>query len=96
MTSAAASLAARWGTGVLTPPAVVSTLSAVLLPPGRFGPRDGDALHRALRGRGIEVPVASVGGRLVVRIAAQVYNGAPDYERLAVAVSQLQAGEANV
>jgi selenocysteine lyase/cysteine desulfurase len=93
VTSAAAALAARWGTTVLTPPACVSTLSAVFLPPGRFGARDGDALHRALRARGIEVPISCVGGRLVVRIAAQVYNNDDDYARLADAITELQ-GEA--
>jgi hypothetical protein len=42
----------------------------------------------------IEVPVACVGGRLFVRISAQIYNNVGDYQALADAVLGLAAAAA--
>ena len=40
----------------------------------------------------IEVPVLPLGGSLWVRLSAQVYNTAEDYQRLGAAVLQWQPG----
>lgn len=40
-----------------------------------------------------QVPIACWGGRLWVRISAQLYNELADYQRLADAVCELRHGE---
>ena len=40
-----------------------------------------------------QVPIACWGGRLWVRISAQLYNELADYQRLADAVRELRHGE---
>ena len=90
LAAAAAEMVARdWGTAVLTPPGMAGSMGVVALPPGQ-GPatREGaQALHARLwRDHAVEVPVMAFGGRLHVRLSAQIYNELDDYRRLAAAV----------
>ena len=79
------------------PDSMIGSLAALPVPEG-FTPagRDGerDALHLALFDRyGLELPIftwAALGCR-ILRVSAQLYNSAADYERLAEALTALRA-----
>ena len=62
-------------------------LSMVTLPLPVDEPGSAEAVARwrlkLLREHNIEVPIHAIGGRLWVRISAQVYNEMSDYEALA-------------
>jgi isopenicillin-N epimerase len=83
-------LAEAWGTSRPSPPSMHAAMATVVAPGDH--PATWDECLRlwgALRERGVEVPVFSFGGRLLVRVAAQVYNEISDYERLAEAFKGL-------
>jgi isopenicillin-N epimerase len=74
------------------PEAMLGALAAVPLPALAVpGPRQRDPLHLALGERGFEVPVMRWPGgtRRALRISAQLYNTAEDFERLAAALADL-------
>lgn len=97
---AAGQLSAAWDTETAAAPAMSAALAAIRLPvagdrlailAARSGglQQAGLALARGLRERHrIEVPIVAHGGRLWVRISAQIYNEMADYVRLATAVPQ--------
>jgi isopenicillin-N epimerase len=96
--AARARLAAALGVPVPAPDSMIGSLAALPVPPG-FGwaPRDGepDPLQTALFDRfGLELPVftwPAIAVR-ILRVSAQVYNTAADYERLAQALGALRGG----
>lgn len=82
-------LADRWGTPFTTPEEMIGTMANVALPAGAGSTTD-DAVRLRTRlwdAERIEVPVFSHGGRLTLRLSAQVYNELADVERLASAVT---------
>jgi isopenicillin-N epimerase len=88
---AAAVLTARWGTRYDVPRHMVGTMVTVPLP-SEAGATDADAesvrLALLVEDR-IEVPLYAWGGRLWVRVSAQVYNDRADIARLADAVVRI-------
>lgn len=85
---AAHHLAAQWGVVFSTPESMIGCMATLALP-AELGASDADAalLRDALLFEdSIEVGVKAGGGRLWVRIAAQIYNEMADYERLGEAV----------
>ena len=87
---AALRLCARWGQSWTTPEAMIGCMATVPLP-ARLG--DTPAQAAALKDwllfeRRIEVPILARGGRLWVRVSAQVYNDDEDIERLATALDE--------
>ncbi|WP_438006351.1 aminotransferase class V-fold PLP-dependent enzyme [Sorangium sp. So ce321] len=75
-----------------SPDAMIGALATVPLPDAPSSPLRLDPLQDALLERwGIEVPVFAwpASPRRWLRISAQIYNGRPDYERLAAALSSL-------
>ncbi|MGE5176177.1 MAG: aminotransferase class V-fold PLP-dependent enzyme [Hyphomicrobiales bacterium] len=86
--SAAKLLAERWETRFTTPEPAIGCMATLALPE-RAGHTAEDAARlrdRLLERDRIEVQLHAWGGRLWVRISAQVYNETADYERLAEAV----------
>ena len=80
---AAALLCERWSTEHPAPDDLLGTMATVELPPLA----QPQALRERLwEGHRIEVPVIAFGGRLWVRISAQVYNESDEYTLLAAAV----------
>ncbi|MGC4084388.1 MAG: aminotransferase class V-fold PLP-dependent enzyme [Vicinamibacterales bacterium] len=81
-------LAERWGTSFDTPREMVASMASIPLPASLGSTRDDAARLRdaLLFDDRIEVQVHAGGGRLHVRVAAQVYNEWKDYEALADAV----------
>ena len=78
------------------PDSMIGSLAAVPVPPGfGYAPKDGepDPLHTTLFDRfGLELPVftwPALGVR-ILRVSAQLYNTAADYERLAAALDVLR------
>jgi len=87
---AAAMLTSRWGTAFEIPRQMVGTMVTVPLP-DEAGTTDeaAEALRLALLLEDrIEVPLHASGGRLWVRVSAQVYNDRSDIETLADAVER--------
>jgi isopenicillin-N epimerase len=86
----AATLAHRWGTSFTTPESMIGTMANVRLPEVLGGSAaDVAALRGVLWGtHRIEIPVFAHGGRLTLRLSAQVYVGADDVDRLGDAVDQ--------
>jgi isopenicillin-N epimerase len=90
-------LCAALGVPVPAPDSMIGSLAAIPVPDG-FEPASAvgerDPLHLALFDRfGLELPVftwAALGCR-ILRISAQLYNSAADYERLAEALTALRA-----
>jgi isopenicillin-N epimerase len=81
---AAHHLAALWGVRFATPESMIGCMATLALP-AELGSSEADAarLRDALLFEDrIEVGVKAAGGRLWVRIAAQIYNEMADYERL--------------
>lgn len=87
---AAQTLADRWGV-VLPAPASMRAAMATLPLPGDVPAERVDALHDALRARGLEVMLVPFDGRAWIRISAQVYNTEAEYLRLGEAVVDLLA-----
>lgn len=87
---AASTLAERWGVD-LPAPASMRAAMATLPLPGDVPAARVEALHAALRDRGLEVMVVPFGGRAWIRVSAQVYNVEDEYLRLAAAVRELLA-----
>ncbi len=91
-------LAAALGVPAPAPDSMVGTLAALPVPPGFFPaapPRTGDPLQAALFDRfGLELPVFtwSALSCRILRVSAQLYNTAADYERLAQALGALGPG----
>ena len=86
---AARLLAERWGTRLAVAEEMIGAMATLPLPP-RAGSTKEDAarLRDALLFEDrIEVQLHAWGGRLWVRVSAQVYNERSDYERLAEAVA---------
>ena len=84
---ASAYLAKIWQTRVGGPEPSVTSMRLVQLPNINCS---ADELRVKLRrDHRIDVPVNALGGRLWVRISAQIYNEMDDYRRLALAVTQL-------
>jgi isopenicillin-N epimerase len=84
---AAQTLTERWGLKLETPESMVGSMVTLPLPELGSGPEDAAQLKDwLLFERGIEVPIAAMGGRLWARVSAQVYNDAEDVERFAGAV----------
>ncbi|HEV7671125.1 MAG TPA: aminotransferase class V-fold PLP-dependent enzyme [Thermoanaerobaculia bacterium] len=83
-------LAERWGTeaDLTTPEAMIGTMISVPLPAALGSTRaDAGALKDALLYEDhIEVNPFALGGRLWIRIAAQVYNDLEDFDRLGAAI----------
>jgi len=76
------------GTGAAAPGTMRAAMASLALP-APFGatPEAATALHDRLFDRHrIQVPVIPLGGRLWLRISAQIYNERADYERLAAAL----------
>jgi len=87
---AATLLADAWGTSRAFPREMHAAMVTVVAP-GSTPPvwDETQKLWTALRARGVEVAVFPFGGRVLVRIAAQIYNEISDYERLAAAFLDL-------
>jgi len=81
-------LAARWGTAITIPEALVGPMATVTLP--EAAGTTGDAAMRMrdalLFDHGVEVHVSAARGRVQVRVSAQIYNDMTDIDRLADAV----------
>jgi isopenicillin-N epimerase len=93
-------LSAALGVPPPAPDSMIGSLAALPVPEGFLpAPVDGerDPLHVALFDRyGLELPVftwAALACR-ILRVSAQIYNSAADYERLAVALAALRASPA--
>lgn len=85
---AARRLAARWGVVLPAPETAIGSMATLPLPE-RAGTSADDAFRlrdALLFEDGIEVQLHAALGRLWVRVSAQVYNEAADYDRLADAV----------
>ncbi len=83
---AAAHILGVWGTKAPAPDGMLAALQT-LEPPFQAEPEMAPAIHDALLERhGVEVPVFPFGGRVWIRISAQIYTRASDWARLAVAV----------
>lgn len=85
---AAQALTERWGMQLETPEAMIGSMVTLPLP-GQLGSGPEDTVQLKdwlLFERGIEVPIAAIGGRLWARVSVQVYNDAEDLERFAGAV----------
>jgi isopenicillin-N epimerase len=84
-------LARAWRTEAGAAPALLGSMATVRAPGARPGTVEAaTALRAALwRERRIEVPVMPFDGALWVRVSAQVFNEAADYERLAAALPAL-------
>jgi isopenicillin-N epimerase len=88
--SSAHRLADVWGTTFDTPEAMIGPMASVALPP-QFAVT---AEHAAVLQRSllvddhIEVPIALIDGQLRLRISAQLYNEALDYDLLAGAITR--------
>ena len=86
---AQALLSARWDqAAVVVPDAMIGAMAVVPMP-GRAAAtqQEADAERlRLWRDHRIEAPIVLFGGRLWVRISAQIYNRLEDYERLAEAI----------
>lgn len=81
-------ISAAWRTHCDGPPELHGSMMAIRLP-DRLQRRDPVKLMAELLAQHrIVVPVIPVGGALWVRISAQVYNVAADYERLAAVISR--------
>ncbi|HUR34921.1 MAG TPA: aminotransferase class V-fold PLP-dependent enzyme [Vicinamibacterales bacterium] len=87
-------LAKRWGTTFDTPRAMIGAMASITLPPSLGSTSDDAATVRdgLLFDDGIEVAVHAAGGRLHMRVSAQVYNDLSDYETLAEAVARRARG----
>jgi isopenicillin-N epimerase len=90
-------IAAALGVPAPAPDSMIGTLAALPVPPGfhpASAPRTRDPLQAALFDRfGLELPVftwAALGCR-ILRVSAQLYNSAAEYERLAEALAALDA-----
>ena len=86
---AARTLSGAWDTPLELDDAMTGSMATAVLP-ARFGatPEDARRLRDALLFEDrIEVPVLARGGRLRVRVSAQIYNDAADIRRLAEAVA---------
>lgn len=81
-------LAERWGTELTTPESMIGTMISVPLPESLGSSRaEAGSLKDALLFEDhIEVGPFAHGGRLFVRIAAQVYNEMADFDRLGAAI----------
>jgi isopenicillin-N epimerase len=89
---AAALLADAWGVDHRIPDSMVGTMCSVPLPES-FGSSREDAIvvrDRLLFEERIEIQVHDLGGRLWVRVSAQVYNDLADVERLAETVRRIR------
>jgi isopenicillin-N epimerase len=88
---AATMLAARWGTVTGAPPSMLGATATIRVPEAvtaRFD--DAQHLHdRLVDAHGIELPAYDADGHYWLRISAQVYNEAEEYDRLAEAVEGL-------
>ena len=79
--AAGAMLAARFGTEVGALPAMQGAMAVIRLP--RMGDaRDALALRQRLFALATDAPVIAIDGALWLRVSAQTYNDAGDYERL--------------
>jgi isopenicillin-N epimerase len=88
---ASALLEEAWQTAPSAPRAMRASMATVAVP-GRWPATKAmaDRLHDDLLQRfAIEVPVMEFGGRLWIRVCAQVYNESWEYERLAEAVLRI-------
>jgi isopenicillin-N epimerase len=84
-------LAEVLGSDVPSPASMRASLTSLLLP-GRWDVARATALHDELwRDHRVEVFVFPFGGRGVLRVSAQVYNEAADYERLASVLGPILA-----
>ncbi|NJD30900.1 MAG: aminotransferase class V-fold PLP-dependent enzyme [Gammaproteobacteria bacterium] len=93
---AAQLLGERWGTICEAGPETMGTMATIPLPPD-CGSIPGDAARlrdRLLYEASIEVQLHAWGGRLWVRVSAQIYNEISDFERLAAAVTSGRPGTA--
>jgi isopenicillin-N epimerase len=87
--AAADILADALGAAPTAPAAARGTMVAV--PIGAGDAAAGRAINqRLIADHAIEVPVMSQGGRLLVRVSAQIYNEIDDYHRLAKALAALR------
>jgi isopenicillin-N epimerase len=83
-------LAERWRTPALVPEEMLAAMATVLLPHhGIATQAAADAIHARLLAHRIEVPVLCFDDRLWVRVSAQVYNAAGDFQQLADTVAAL-------
>lgn len=87
--TAAAQLAAAWGTPLDGPDVLHGSLVAVRLPQALQRCNHRDLATELLARHRIVAAINELDGQLWVRISAQVYNVAEDYERLARAVLKL-------
>ncbi|KAF0685610.1 Aste57867_22539 [Aphanomyces stellatus] len=99
--AAAQKLAHAWHTSLLTDDieGMIGSICVVLLPLALFHPADGahalETLHLVLRKHyKIEVKTVVAGGQLGVRISAQMYNEASDYDLLEAAVLDILTRDA--
>jgi len=81
-------LTQRWGLGLRTPRTMIGSMVTLPLPESLGSTKEAAATLRdaLLFEDRIEVPIMAIGGRLWVRISAQVYNDLSDIERFAVAL----------
>ncbi len=89
--AAARMLERAWGTTATAPPDMQAAMATIRLPTDRPGSPEAVAeLHdRLIDEHRIEAPIIDFDGMLWLRICAQVYNEAWEYERLAEAVTSL-------
>jgi isopenicillin-N epimerase len=86
--SGAQRLASAWGTSIAAPESMIGVMATVPLPE-KLGTTAEDAARlrdALLFEENIEVQVSALGGRLYVRVSAQIYNEMSDIDRLSEAV----------
>lgn len=85
-------LAAAWRTEIGAGAALSAAMRLVRLPvPGQASPERALAARRQLERRGWDTPVSALRNRLRLRLSAQAYNQAADYEQLAAIVEAFSA-----
>ncbi len=80
----------RWGTGLAAPESMYGSMVTIPLP-DRYGERPAAAQHlkdALLYDEHIETQIHAFKGRVWVRLAAQVYNDASDFDRLRTAIEK--------
>jgi hypothetical protein len=85
-------LAAAWRTEIGAGPALSAAMRLVRLPvPGQASPERALAARRKLERRGCDTPVLALGNGLWLRLSAQAYNEAAEYEQRAAFVEAFPA-----
>jgi len=91
---AARSLTERWGTQIPAPESMYGSMVTIPLPERCGATREAAARLKdvLLYEEGIETQPNFIQGRIYIRLAAQVYNDANDFEKLRLAIEKRANG----